>query len=260
VQQTPDQVADEESASPPPSDQAAGAERVEVHHKHQPVHGGREFLKEVGIIVLGVLIALGAEQSVEALHWSARAREAEVQMRKELTEDDGPQAYQRLAKSPCIAAQLNGLEAALLAERDRGSPFRPSPLTEPTFYTWDSDAYRQATASSALSHMSAERAYAWSSPYTLMADMDAANIREAADYAELAGIASAPQHPSEPLRERLLAVISRARGDNALLTLLASKFVHYLREPGVTLTDAQKRQALETSVSKLPACNVIREQ
>ena len=38
-------------------------------HLPKPLHGWREFVGEVGIIVIGVLIALGAEQVVETLHW-----------------------------------------------------------------------------------------------------------------------------------------------------------------------------------------------
>jgi hypothetical protein len=38
-------------------------------HLPKPLHGWREFAGEVAIIVLGVLIALGAEQAVEWLHW-----------------------------------------------------------------------------------------------------------------------------------------------------------------------------------------------
>jgi hypothetical protein len=35
----------------------------------KPLHGWREFAGEVGIIVIGVLIALGAEQVVEEIHF-----------------------------------------------------------------------------------------------------------------------------------------------------------------------------------------------
>ena len=38
-------------------------------HLPKPLHGWRAFAGEVGIIVLGVLIALGAEQIVEMLRW-----------------------------------------------------------------------------------------------------------------------------------------------------------------------------------------------
>lgn len=40
-------------------------------HLPKPLHGWRAFVGEVGIIVVGVLIALAAEQVVEALHWRA---------------------------------------------------------------------------------------------------------------------------------------------------------------------------------------------
>ena len=41
-------------------------------HLPKPLHGWREFAGEVGIIVIGVLIALGAEQVVETLHGKCR--------------------------------------------------------------------------------------------------------------------------------------------------------------------------------------------
>ena len=38
-------------------------------HLPKPLHGWRQLAGEVGIIVLGVLIALGFEQLVEAMRW-----------------------------------------------------------------------------------------------------------------------------------------------------------------------------------------------
>lgn len=43
-------------------------------HLPKPLHGWREFAGEVGIIVVGVLIALGAEQIVRVLHSRADGR------------------------------------------------------------------------------------------------------------------------------------------------------------------------------------------
>ena len=56
-------------------------------HKPKPWHGVREFLKEFGVIVLGVLVALGAEQSVEWLHRQAEVREARAALRAEIADD-----------------------------------------------------------------------------------------------------------------------------------------------------------------------------
>ena len=53
-------------------------------HLPKPLHGWREFAGEVGIIVLGVLIALGAQQIVQNVHdgevkrETVRAARAEV--------------------------------------------------------------------------------------------------------------------------------------------------------------------------------------
>jgi hypothetical protein len=44
-------------------------------HLPKPLHGWREFVGEVGIIVLGVLIALGAGQVVESLHFRHEQRD-----------------------------------------------------------------------------------------------------------------------------------------------------------------------------------------
>jgi hypothetical protein len=81
-------------------------------HKPKPIHNWREFLKEVGIIVLGVSIALGAEQAVEYFHWKNRIRDAAEAMRIELGVDDGPQAFTRLAIAACLDRQLDGLQGA----------------------------------------------------------------------------------------------------------------------------------------------------
>ena len=43
-------------------------------HKPKPIHGWRDLVKEIGVIVIGVAIALAGEQGVEWLHWRVRLR------------------------------------------------------------------------------------------------------------------------------------------------------------------------------------------
>lgn len=52
-------------------------------HIPTPLHGWREFGGEVGIIVLGVLIALAAEQAVQAVHHRIQARDMAKRLREE---------------------------------------------------------------------------------------------------------------------------------------------------------------------------------
>jgi hypothetical protein len=82
---------------------------VEIHHKHAPIKNWREFLKEYGIIVLGVLTALGGEQAVEAVHHRAEVREA----REALSEELGwnfTSLKLSVDQIACVSARLDELE------------------------------------------------------------------------------------------------------------------------------------------------------
>ena len=57
---------------------------VEVHHKHGPLGNWREFAKELGIVVIGVLIALGGEQVVEAIHHRSEVQEVRELLKEEM--------------------------------------------------------------------------------------------------------------------------------------------------------------------------------
>jgi hypothetical protein len=173
-------------------------------HLPKPLHGWREFAGEVGIIVVGVLIALAAEQVVEKFSWRERVHQAEASMSKELSDDDGSQAYERLAMSPCIAKELARAEQALIAERDRHVAFVAPALSPPPFRTWDANAWQAAVSSGATSHMSTERMYLWSSPYALTPDMNQGSLRESQDWAELDRISAVSAHPSDAERERMM--------------------------------------------------------
>ena len=53
-------------------------------HLPKPLHGWRVFVGEVGIIVMGVLIALGTQQMVEEFHWREEVRLTEEALTNEI--------------------------------------------------------------------------------------------------------------------------------------------------------------------------------
>lgn len=146
-------------------------------HLPKPLHGWRAFVGEVGIIVLGVLIALSAEQFVDTLRWHEKARGAEAAMRLELSGDDGPQAYGRLLIGACLDEQLTRIHDGL-------GHVPPNELRQwiasyaPPFRTWDSEAWKAVVASDVGSHMSPDRLIRWSSPYRIMPMLSEHNIQE----------------------------------------------------------------------------------
>ena len=186
-------------------------------HKPNPIHNFREFLKEVGIIVLGVLIALGAEQTVEALHWRAKVHEAEQAMRIELRDDDGPQAFTRAAIEACLDHQLDTIQAAVEGGRDRRAIAALADAYTPPTRTWDAEAWRTAVASDAASHTSADRMVTWSKPYRLLPVLEATNLAENSERIELQPTRRAGGPLSGAEQDRMLSAVARLREANHLM-------------------------------------------
>jgi hypothetical protein len=78
-------------------------------HLPKPLHGWREFAGEVGIIVLGVLIALGAEQVVETIHARERISETRAALNAELSRDLAAFEW-RINQRPCIRPRIEELD------------------------------------------------------------------------------------------------------------------------------------------------------
>ena len=223
-------------------------------HLPKPLHGWREFAGEVGIIVIGVLIALGAEQVVETLSWHVHVGQAEAAMRTELSIDDGAQAETRILLSPCIAKHLQQLEIGLIAERDRSVRFAPPIVAAPVFRTWDDNAWHAAVSSGATAHMSTRRMGEWSAAYAFIPDMNEVAIRESDDWGDLARVGLLRPHPSEVEREAMLTAIGRALHDNALLTRLSRYFLIFSHRAGVHVTGASRREELGRERLEMGAC------
>jgi hypothetical protein len=85
-------------------------------HLPRPMHGWREFAGEVGIIVIGVLIALSAEQLLEGWHWRREVTSFRAAVDHELGRDLG--LYARvMANRPCVTRRLAELERFLADSR-----------------------------------------------------------------------------------------------------------------------------------------------
>ena len=75
-------------------------------HLPKPLHGWRELFGEIGIIVVGVLIALSAEQFVELMSWRRHVQEARHDLQTEL-ETDLAAAHERVEFGPCVSRRMD---------------------------------------------------------------------------------------------------------------------------------------------------------
>ena len=81
-------------------------------HLPKPLHGWREFFSEVGIIVIGVLIALGAEQIVAELHDRSMTAETRAAIRAEIGTDLAALVRRQKYES-CVERRLDDIRNLL---------------------------------------------------------------------------------------------------------------------------------------------------
>lgn len=145
------------------SNQAHSNEAEESMHIHRPkpLHGAREVLGEIAIIVVGIIIALIGEQAVEAFNWRHKIAEAEVTMKKELVFDLNFAAEQK-AMRPCALRYIGILQQAVAKNRPdvvmalyrMGQPLNTHP--------WKADSWAAALNGQVSDHLSPQRANEYS--------------------------------------------------------------------------------------------------
>ncbi|HTT84366.1 MAG TPA: hypothetical protein VMF67_12870 [Rhizomicrobium sp.] len=121
-------------------------------HKPKTVHSLREFLSEIAIIVVGIVIALSGEQALEALHWR---HEVEVE-REALLSDIREQlrmVAMRRAQQVCVDRRLDDL-AAIFGRHARGESLGLlGPVGRPQNASVENAIWDIAVSSQAASHM-----------------------------------------------------------------------------------------------------------
>jgi len=227
---------------------------MEVHHASHPIRSWREFLKEVGIIVLGVLIALGAEQSVEALHWRHKVQDAEDSMRFELRDDDGPQAFTRVAMVNCFEEQLDTIQSAIEGGRDRRAVTALANAYTPPVHTWDSEAWKAALASDAASHTSADRMVTWSKPYRMMPILQDLNLLENADRVELQPTRRTGGSLSAAEADRMLSAVERLRIANRQMASRSRVLLVGLVKNGIEVQPAESKHIIQGLRARYGGC------
>ena len=126
----------------------------------KPLHGWRAFFGEVGIIVVGVLLALGAQQLVDDWNWR-RTIEAQKKALDEDVSGMWKAMSARMIVQGCVDKRLNDIKTVFL-RHDQGVSLRIiAPIGRPTVWSASQNALRMVTADGSLAHMQLEdkRAY-----------------------------------------------------------------------------------------------------
>ncbi len=126
---------------------------MEIHQPEGPTRSFREFLIHIGIVTIGILIALGLESVEEAFHYRHVVREARENFYVEL-EGNREHMNLELANDTKLLKQLDEILADLPQLRQQ-----PTVLTQrvqqlfPSGYFFISSRWEAALSSGAISHM-----------------------------------------------------------------------------------------------------------
>ena len=216
----------------------------------KPLHGWREFAGEVGIIVVGVLIALGAEQVVESAHWRSEAREATDSLRDELADHYGT-ASEMVIAQPCIDQQLVTLEKSLL----KPGPYVPVPtysgsagnfvFRAPT-RSWADNVWRTVVSEGIATHLDSALRFRLAAYYAELDSMRTSNHDTNLLAAKLRILAQ-PIQPDAATRANLMQQIEEARGQFAFMKLYGNQVVGMIDDVGMRPPQAYVAEGIAQS-------------
>ena len=230
----------------------------------KPVHGWRAFVGEVGVIVLGVLIALGASQLVEEWQWRQQIKQAEQAFKFEL-DAAVMNAYVRLATEPCLKQRLNEIEAKLNepGENWLGMPERlnfPDPDLAAPYHAYlpappiSTNAWSNALANGTVNHLPSLRASYLSDAYDAATRFRDDRRQEGLMIPDLAPLATDRKLTSDN-RIIMLQAVRRLQRLDDMIRDDSEAIIFTVKQTGIGDTDDSIRS---TSAALIPNARAVR--
>ena len=153
-------------------------------HKPKPLHGLRELLTEIGVIVIGIVIALALEQVVEAFHRHDSATEARKQVRDELS-GNAWRLWEQERTQACVDARLGELERMLSESLRSGRIDAGLTVGRPWHHIWESARWTSLTQAGVAAYFPEEESAEYANLYSLFANLTVDSTKEQESWANL---------------------------------------------------------------------------
>ncbi|MFL6737422.1 MAG: hypothetical protein ACJ8F4_10240 [Sphingomonas sp.] len=195
-----------------------------VHHvdapDHKAVRNWEDFLKEVGTIFIGVMIALVADQAVDAWNWRKEVAIAEDSLDDELAGSLFA-AEERIKIAECQRRTLDALDD--LADRSHGTLLiRNTPVSRNR--VWGSAAWDAAVASGTIAHMPHDTRNSYAELFSFVREFREMNLRQQELWASVSAYRRLRPF-TDTSRDRFIETVSQLRSLTHSMNLGAQQFV-----------------------------------
>jgi hypothetical protein len=197
-------------------------------HKPKPIRNWREFLTEVGTIVLGVCIALTAEQAVEWWHWRGQVRDAREVIATELASNLAV-AVTRLRTGTCTERRLDELALILDTASKTGSLPPLGDIRRPPRGTWPNGAWESVVASQTATHFRRQQLADIAAAYKFTQRIEGFSLREIEDWNTLYTIVGPGRRLDPASESELRKALSDARTNNRTIPTLGLQMANLVK-------------------------------
>jgi len=201
-------------------------------HKAKPWQGGREFLKEIGTIVIGVLIALAGEQAVQSLHGSQQANEGESVL-KEAFAREVTNAALREAQEACVAERLATLSSIVQRGTETGRLPPIGVIGHPSFTPWTVGAWEALVADQTVSHLSRSKAIAFTAIVQQTRYLSGLSDREEDQWSLLDSMVGPGRRLSDVEAQQLRVTLAAASDSNLLMSRTSANLRDAVKRTGL---------------------------
>jgi hypothetical protein len=181
----------------------------------KPLNGWRAFAGEVGVIVLGVLIALGLGQLAEDLQWKTKTARGWESVQQELARSAGVFDERRMM-APCLTRRLDELDSILRDARRTGRLPAVGEIGRPGTRPIQDTAYQAIINDETLVHFDRQRQGNLATVYTLVRRYAGPLEDENRTWARLTTM----EGPGGPVSDAILADLLTALADARFLTAI----------------------------------------
>lgn len=224
----------------------------------KPLHGWRAFFGEVGVVVLGVLIALGASELIRQREERAVSHKAHDNIRAEIGEALG-RMESRMAIQPCVDRRIGEISVALIAA-DRGEPIPPFAwVGRPQFWSLSDTRWDTATQSGGTFLFTADDQADYSQIYTGIRDFEDLMREEQGAWADLRSLTEM-RNLEAPQRAFLTRALQSARFTSFRMSVILVQRRDSAKELGIAPIPTRSKGSRSICVDRQTPRDIAQRQ